>query len=189
LTCLRFGQKLFCVQRATAILGSAIFLVIAPGTLAVYVPWRISHWQVAPPLLGFAGFRVMGLLLMITGLPILLNSFVRFAVQGLGTPAPVAPPQRLVVTGFYRYARNPMYIAVLLLIVGQGLLFGSVTLLQYAVAAWLGFFAFVLLYEEPTLRHKFGGEYEEYCANVSRWIPRLKAWEKNRRQGTSKRPQ
>jgi protein-S-isoprenylcysteine O-methyltransferase Ste14 len=166
------------VQRPTAILGSAIFLVIAPGTLAVYVPWRITHWHIAVPLLGFAGFRIIGVLLIIAGLPVLLNSFARFALQGLGTPAPVAPPRRLVVTGFYRHVRNPMYVAVLLLIVGQGLLFGSDMLLKYAVVVWLGFFVFVLLYEEPTLRNKFGAEYEEYCAHVPRWIPRVKPWER-----------
>lgn len=164
------------MQRPTAILGSAVFLVIAPGTLAVYIPWRITRWHIGTPLLGFAGFRVVGVLLIIAGFPILLNSFARFALQGLGTPAPVAPPQRLVVTGFYRYVRNPMYVAVLLLIVGQGLLSSSILLFEYSVAVWLGFFAFVLLYEEPTLRSKFGAEYEEYCANVPRWIPRLKPW-------------
>lgn len=164
------------MQRLTAILGSAIFLVIAPGTLAVYVPWRITHWHIAPGMLGFAGFRIIGVLLIIAGLPVLLNSFARFAIQGMGTPAPVAPPQRLVVTGFYRYVRNPMYVAVVLLIVGQGLLFGNIILLEYALAVWLGFFAFVLLYEEPTLSRKFGAEYEAYCANVPRWIPRLKPW-------------
>ena len=112
--------------------------------------------------------------MIIAGLPVLLDSFVRFAIKGLGTPAPVAPPQRLVITGLYRYVRNPMYVAVWSLLFGQGLLFGSVRLLEYGIVVWLAFFAFVVLYEEPTLRQKFGKEYEEFCARVPRWIPRLK---------------
>src|SRR6478736_3845524 len=125
--------------RIAAILGSGVFLVIAPGTLAVYVPWTLSGWHMAPPLLGFFPFRVIGGLLIALGLPVLLDSFARFAIQGLGTPAPIAPPQHLVVTGLYRYVRNPMYVAVTSLIFGQGLLFGSVQVLQYGVAVGLGF--------------------------------------------------
>jgi protein-S-isoprenylcysteine O-methyltransferase Ste14 len=159
------------MKRASAILGSAIFLVVAPGTLAAYVPWTMCHWRFAPPLLGFFSFRVIGALMIATGLPVLLDSFARFAIQGLGTPAPVAPPQHLVVTGLYRYVRNPMYVAVLSFIFGQGLLFGSVRLLEYGLVVWLGFLAFVLLYEEPALRRQFGKEYEEFCAHVPRWIP------------------
>ena len=161
------------MKRALALLGSAVFLVIALGTLAVYVPWTFTRWRVAPPLLGFFPLRVVGGLMMAAGLPVLLDSFARFAIQGLGTPAPVAPPQHLVVTGLYRSVRNPMYVAVSSLIFGQGLLFGSVSLLEYGLVVWLGFFAFVVLYEEPTLRGKFGKEYEDYCARVPRWLPRL----------------
>jgi protein-S-isoprenylcysteine O-methyltransferase Ste14 len=162
------------MKHAGAILGSAIFLVVAPGTLAVYVPWAICRWRFAPPLLGFYPFRIVGALMIIAGLPVLLDSFALFAIQGLGTPAPVAPPERLVITGLYRYVRNPMYVAVSSLLFGQGLLFGSVRLLQYGIVVCLGFFAFVVLYEEPALRQKFGKEYEEFCARVPRWIPRLK---------------
>ncbi|HLJ27544.1 MAG TPA: isoprenylcysteine carboxylmethyltransferase family protein [Candidatus Angelobacter sp.] len=162
------------MKRASAILGSVVFLVVAPGTLAVYVPWTICHWRFAPSLLGFFSFRIVGALLVMAGLPVLLDSFARFAIQGLGTPAPVAPPRRLVVTGLYRYVRNPMYVAVSSLIFGQGLLFGSVPLLEYGFIVWLGFFAFVLLYEEPVLRRKFGKEYQEFCSHVPRWIPRLR---------------
>ena len=161
------------MKRARAILGSAIFLIVAPGTVAGYVPWTISGWRVAPPLLGFFPFRIIGALLIAAGVPVLLDAFARFAMQGLGTPAPVAPPEHLVVTGLYRYVRNPMYVAVLSLILGQGLLVGSVAVLEYGLAVWLGFIAFVLLYEEPTLRRTFGTEYDEFCTRVPRWIPRL----------------
>jgi protein-S-isoprenylcysteine O-methyltransferase Ste14 len=162
------------VQRAAAVIGSAIFLVIAPGTLAVYVPWYLTDWHFAPPL--FPITRVLGAALIVAGLPILLDSFARFALQGLGTPAPVMPPKRLVVTGFYRYVRNPMYVAVTALIAGQGLLFGSVPVLEYGAIVWAGFFLFVVAYEEPALGDQFADEYKRYRANVRRWLPRITPW-------------
>src|SRR6185436_15500312 len=164
------------MRRIAAILGSAVFLVVAPGTLAAYVPWTLSRWHMAPPLLGFFPFRVIGGLLIALGLPVLLDSFARFAIQGLGTPAPIAPPQHLVVTGLYRYVRNPMYVAVTSLIFGQGLLFGNVSILEYGLVVWLGFHIFVLVYEDPTLRDRFGDDYKAFCANVRRWWPRVKPW-------------
>ena len=91
------------MRRAPAIIGSAIFLVIAPGTLAGYVPWYFTQWHFEPALFPIA--HVIGGILIVAGLPILLDSFARFALQGLGTPAPVMPPKHLVVTGFYRYVR------------------------------------------------------------------------------------
>ena len=115
--------------------------------------------------------------MILAGIPVLLDSFARFAIQGLGTPAVIAPPQRLVITGLYRYVRNPMYVAVSVLILGQGLLFGSAPLLEYGIGVWLGFFVFVLAYEEPSLRRRFGKEYEEFCANVPRLIPRWKPFQ------------
>ena len=123
-----------------------------------------------------AAFQVMGGLLIIAGLPVLLDSFARFAFQGLGTPAPIFPTRHLVVSGLFRYVRNPMYVAVVSLILGQGLFFGSVRVLAYGIAVWVGFYLFVLIYEEPTLRNAYGPEYEEFCANVPRWIPRLRPW-------------
>jgi protein-S-isoprenylcysteine O-methyltransferase Ste14 len=164
------------MRRIIAILGSAIFLVLAPGIVAGYVPWRICRWHVGAPLLGTSSLRVFGVLLITVGLPVLLDSFARFALQGLGTPAPIFPTRHLVVGGLFRYARNPMYVAVLSLILGQGLFFGSVRVLEYGLAVWLGFYLFVLIYEEPTLRKKYGHEYEEFYASVPRWIPRLRAW-------------
>jgi protein-S-isoprenylcysteine O-methyltransferase Ste14 len=164
------------VRRVFALLGSAVFLVIAPGTLAGWVPWRISGWQVGAPWFGWTGMRVIGLLLILAGLPGLLDSFARFALQGLGTPAPVAPPRHLVVKGLYRHVRNPMYVAVVSLIVGQGFLLGNVRLLEYAAAVWVAFHLFVLAYEEPALRQTFGAEYEAFCAHVPRWLPRFTPW-------------
>ena len=128
------------------------------------------------PFLNFFPIRIAGVLLILIGLPGLLDSFARFALKGLGTPAPVFPTRHLVVTGLYRYVRNPMYVSVVSLIVGQGLLLGNIRVLEYGVLVWLTFHLFVLLYEEPALRSTFGAEYEIFCANVPRWIPRLKAW-------------
>ena len=130
----------------------------------------------SPPFLGVSAFRALGVLLICLGLPVLLDSFGRFAVEGLGTPAPIAPPRHLVVTGLYRYVRNPMYVAVSSLVFGQGLFFSNVQVLKYGLAVVVGFHLFVLLYEEPALRHKFGNEYDVYCKNVRRWWPRLKPW-------------
>jgi len=144
----------------------------------VLVPWWISRWHMDAPLLGVSFFRVIGALSIAAGLPVLLDSFARFALQGLGTPAPIAPPSHLVVTGLYRYVRNPMYVAGVLIIGGQGLFFGNLRVLEYVLVTWLAFHLFVLLYEEPALRAKFGAEYDEFCANVRRWIPRLRPWKK-----------
>jgi len=134
------------------------------------------------PFPNFFPFRIAGALLILIGLPGLLDSFARFALKGLGTPAPIFPTRHLVVTGLYHYVRNPMYISVVSLIVGQGLLLGNIRVLEYGVLVWLAFHLFVLLYEEPALRSTFGAEYEIFCANVPRWIPRLKAWQAGAQQ-------
>ena len=164
------------MRRVFAVLGSALFFALAPGTVAGLVPWWISGWNVQPPFLGLFSLRVVGVLLVCAGVAILLDSFVRFAIQGVGTPAPIFPTSHLVVTGLYRYVRNPMYLAVVSAIMGQGLILGSVAVLGYGTAVWLFTYLFVLAYEEPTLRKTFGVEYERYRASVPRWIPRLSPW-------------
>jgi protein-S-isoprenylcysteine O-methyltransferase Ste14 len=149
---------------------------MAPGVVAVLVPSWISHWQMQPAFFGSTALRVIGIVLLIGGVPIILDSFARFALQGLGTPAPVLPTEHLVVTGLYRYVRNPMYVGVTATTLGQGLLFGNVRVLEYGVIVWLAFHLFVLGFEEPQLRSTFGDEYREFFASVPRWIPRLTAW-------------
>ena len=163
-------------RKLPAIVGSLIFLVIAPGTLAGYVPWAISRWRMLPPFLGFVPLRYLGIFLICLGAPVLLDSFTRFALQGLGTPAPIFPPNRLIVFGWYRYVRNPMYVAVTSLILGQASLLGDVRVLEYAAVVWLGFHIFVLVYEEPVLREQFGEDYQRFCAAVPRWLPRVTPW-------------
>jgi len=161
------------VKRGRALLATAVFLCLAPGTVAGLIPWWISRWQLQPSFFGLEPLRWLGVLLIVLGLPVLLESFVRFAIEGLGTPAPILPTQHLVVRGFYRYVRNPMYVAVVSIILGQALLLGNADLLLYAALVWAAFHAFVLMYEEPKLRKTYGAEYEAYCAQVRRWVPRV----------------
>jgi protein-S-isoprenylcysteine O-methyltransferase Ste14 len=164
------------IRRILAIVSSAIFLILAPGFVAGVVPWWISHWHVESALLGLPLLRFVGGVLLALGTVGLLDSFGRFAIQGIGTPAPVFPTRHLVVTGLYRYVRNPMYVAVVSTIIGQGLILGNVGLLEYGGLVWFLFHLFVLIYEEPTLRASFGSEYAAFSAEVPRWIPRLTPW-------------
>jgi protein-S-isoprenylcysteine O-methyltransferase Ste14 len=163
-------------SKILALTGSAVFLVIAPGFVAGVVPWWLSQWRIEPPFIGMPVFRWAGGVLVALGVIGLLDSFVRFAVQGLGTPAPILATRHLVVGGLYRYVRNPMYLAVASVILGQGLIFGNSALLEYGAVVWVLFHLFVLIYEEPTLRASFGPEYQIFCAEVPRWIPRLTPW-------------
>ena len=164
------------MRKSNAIWGSALFFAVAPTTLAGLIPWWITRWEFRPPFFDLDATRAVGILLIVAGLPGLVDSFARFALQGLGTPAPIAPTQNLVVTGLYRYVRNPIYIAVVAVILGQAILFGDWRLMIYGGLMWLAFHAFVLAYEEPVLAETFGAQYEEFRANVPRWIPRLSPW-------------
>ena len=164
------------MRRPSAILGSLIFLLAAPGVVAGVVPWWITRWQFRPPFLGISAFQIFGVVLIVSGIPAVLDSFARFALHGMGTPAPVLPTEHLVVTGLYRHVRNPMYVGVAAGIFGQALMFGSIQLMAYGVAVSLCFHLFVVLYEEPKLTRTFGDEYREFCSNVPRWIPCWKPW-------------
>jgi protein-S-isoprenylcysteine O-methyltransferase Ste14 len=164
------------MSKTIAILGSALFFVVAPSVLAGLIPWWMTRWEFLPPFFDLQATRAVGVLLIVVGLPGLVDSFARFALQGLGTPAPIAPAQNLVVTGLYRYVRNPIYVAVVAIILGQAILFGDRLLVFYGGIMWLAFHAFVLAYEEPMLAQTFGAQYEEFRANVPRWIPRLSPW-------------
>lgn len=159
------------------IIGSVIFFGIAPVVVAGWVPYILSGWHVGPPFLGLRAGRWIGVSLVVVGFAVLVDSFARFALEGGGTPAPVAPTEKLVVSGLYRHVRNPMYVAVVAAILGQALLFGSVPLLGYAGVIWGLFHVFVLGYEEPTLRRQFGDSYRVYQRGVRRWWPRLTPWE------------
>ena len=164
------------MNKVSALVGSAIFFVIAPGTLTILLPYAFTGFQLGPAFLESGALRLVGAVLAALGFVPLIESFLRFALKGLGTPAPIAPPTKLVVSGFYRYVRNPMYVGVTITVIGEALLFGSRTLLWEALFVALGFHAFVLAFEEPTLKGQFGAEYETYRSNVPRWLPRLTPW-------------
>ena len=164
------------VQRTTAVLGSAIFFAVAPCTLAGLIPWSITGWQLQPPFLGLELTRAVGATMILAGVPGLIDAFARFALQGLGTPAPIAPPRKLVVTGLYRYVRNPIYAALVAIILGEAVLMGDSRLIVYGALLWLSFHAVVVAQEEPALEQMFGREYEAYRAAVPRWIPRMTPW-------------
>jgi protein-S-isoprenylcysteine O-methyltransferase Ste14 len=151
-----------------ALAGSAVFLLLAPGVMAGLIPWWLTGWEGESPWV----LRVVGAVLVVLGAVALLWSFLRFALEGAGTPAPVAPTERLVVGGLYRYVRNPMYVAVTATIAGQALLLGRTILVVYAALFATLTAAFVRLYEEPTLRERYGEEYEAYRRAVPGWWPR-----------------
>jgi protein-S-isoprenylcysteine O-methyltransferase Ste14 len=151
-----------------ALIKTAIFTIFIPGTVAVYVPYRLTRGAIAQPPSDRIG--VLALLPILFGIGVHLYSAWHFAVTGLGTPAPIDPPKTLVVCGPYRLTRNPLYVGVVSVLFGEALMVRSLTLTEYAAAVFLAFYAFVLVYEEPVLRDKFGAAYAEYCAKVPRWI-------------------
>lgn len=162
------------MRRPVATVGSLVFFLLAPGVIAGLVPWWLTGFQSRPsPAYGIP-LRVVGTVLVVAGAAVLVQAFARFVLEGSGTPAPVAPTERLVVGGLYRYVRNPMYLAVLAVVVGLALALWQPRLLIYAAIVALSFAVFVRVYEEPTLTRKFGAEYEAYCLAVPRWVPLLR---------------
>lgn len=146
-----------------------MFFAVAPGVVAGVVPWLLTGWDVrSPPL----ALQLVGGLLTVCGAAVLVHAFARFVREGLGTPAPVAPTEHLVVGGLYRYVRNPMYLAVAATIVGQALILGRPALLLYVAVFGIAVASFVHFYEEPTLAQKFGAEYDAYRRAVPAWWPR-----------------
>lgn len=161
------------MKRAEAAIGSALFLLAAPGVVAGLIPFLITGWRVRAE--ASLSLMLAGAALIAASGAALADCFVRFARSG-GTPAPIAPTPSLVIAGLYRHVRNPMYLAVAGLIFGQMLVFQHAALLAYGVAVWTAFLAFVLYVEEPRLRRDFPEAYDAYCRNVGRWLPRLTAW-------------
>jgi protein-S-isoprenylcysteine O-methyltransferase Ste14 len=159
-----------------AIVGTIIFTVVVPGTVVVLVPYLLTGWRFDAPLLGVAATRWLGAAVIVLAAPFFFSFLVRFVTEGHGTPAPIAPPEHLVVGGPFRYVRNPAYVCVVKMVAGQALLFGSWATLAYSVFLAAGFHLFVVLYEEPALRAQFGVEYDAYCRSVPRWLPRLRPY-------------
>lgn len=161
------------MKKLSAAAGSSVFMAVAPGTVAGVVPWWLTEWQAGD--WGLAA-RVLGVVPLLAGVIVLVGAFARFVTEGLGTPAPVAPTEHLVVGGLYRYVRNPMYLAVVAAIFGQALLLARPVLLGYALVAGGVMWAFAKWYEEPKLAETFGEEYERYRRAVPGWLPRGRAW-------------
>jgi protein-S-isoprenylcysteine O-methyltransferase Ste14 len=163
-------------MRARAWVGTVVFLVLAPGVVAGLIPAIITGWRIrwdggwASPVVVPAAVVTLG------GVLVLLDAFIRFA-RADGTPAPPMPTGHLVVAGPYRYVRNPMYLAVLAIILGQALLFGSLGTVIWAAIVLLAVVVFVVVYEQPTLELEYGDEYREYRRNVRGWIPRVRPWD------------
>ena len=151
-------------------LKSLLFLIVAPGMVAGYIPLGLLR---TGSQINTGIFAYIALLSWLIGAIIILWSFWNFLIQGRGTPAPIDPPKELVAVGFYRYTRKPMYVGVLLVMIGHFLWFGYWNLLIYAVIIFFAFNTFIAYYEEPTLKRKFGVAYAEYCQRVPRWLPRL----------------
>jgi|SRR5215217_7143807 len=159
---------------ARAALGSLLFLLVAPGVVAGLVPWALTRWERDgdPP----SALVVAGVVLVTAGTGVLLHAFARFVLEGVGTPAPVAPTQRLVIGGLYRHVRNPMYLAVGAIIAGQGLILARPVLGAYLVLFFATVATFVRFHEEPTLTRRFGADYEAYRRAVPGWWPRRQPW-------------
>jgi protein-S-isoprenylcysteine O-methyltransferase Ste14 len=151
------------------LLKTLLFTILVPGTVGFVLPYSM----LPPDGRQLGRFWIVGLALAVIGALIYLRCAWDFAAFGRGTPAPIDPPKKLVARGLYRSVRNPMYVGVLLVIFGQAILFASPILLRYGIGIAICFHLFVVLYEEPTLRDKFGDSYSEYCRSVRRWLPRL----------------
>ena len=148
-----------------------VFTFVFPGSITILVPYWLLSSRSNPPLeLGY--FRYFGMLPILIGAAIYFWCAWDFTFAGRGTPAPIDPPKELVVRGLYRYVRNPMYIGILLILLGEAFLFASPGLFAYLAVMFMIYFLVVVIYEEPTLKHKFGESYRRYCRDVPRWIPR-----------------
>jgi protein-S-isoprenylcysteine O-methyltransferase Ste14 len=167
-------------------LTAAASLAAGAAFLALWF-WLLPQWlgftvQTA----GAARWRWLAAIPSVLGFSVALRCVWDFGWTGRGTPVPVAPPQRLVVVGFYRYVRNPMYVGFATGWIGLWIIFGhsNAVLIAAVAAVALGIDLFVIFYEEPTLRRKFGSGYEQYCRNVRRWWPRLRPWNQPRNTGS-----
>ena len=153
------------------LIKTIIFTIFIPGTVTILVPYWLLSSSAAPPIqLGL--LRYLGALPLSTGVAIYCWCAWDFTFAGRGTPAPFDPPRELVVRGLYRYVRNPMYVGIVSILLGEALLFASWRLFAYTAFAFIFYSLIVVLYEEPALRHKFGESYRQYCKHVRRWLPR-----------------
>jgi len=151
-------------------LKTLLFTIVAPGTVTVLLPYLFFSTRRTVEIPAWEALRFIGLAPLLIGFGIYLWCAYDFAAKGRGTPAPIDPPKQLVRSGLYRFTRNPMYVGIMLILLGEAIFFSSATLLFYASVVFLGFNAFIFFYEEPVLRRLFGESYARYCAEVPRWI-------------------
>lgn len=155
-------------------LRSLFFALLLPGSVTLLIPYYILSAR-GIAVLHWGPLQIVGLVAIAVGGTILIRCIVEFASRGRGTLAPVDPPKTLVVQGLYRYVRNPMYVGVASVLLGETALFQSSALLYYTAVWFVIVNLFVIFYEEPTLRARFGESYERYRRSVGRWIPRRPA--------------
>ena len=156
------------------VVRTLIFVLVAPGAVLVLVPNRILDATGDRPAAGLGWLSLVGWVAVAFGVLLLAWCWVGFMVEGRGTPAPYDPPRQLVTGRVYRRVRNPMYVGLVLALLGESAVFQSPALLLYAGVAWLCCHLFVVLYEEPALRRRFGAAYDDYRGRVPRWLPRLR---------------
>jgi len=160
---------------------TAIASLLVGGVFFALWFWLLPRWLgFRAEIVGAAKWRWLAAIPSVLGFAVALRCIWDFGWTGHGTPAPVAPPQRLVAVGFYRYVRNPMYLGFAVGWIGLWVVFGRAdpSVIAAVAAVAFGIHLFVLFYEEPTLRGKFGADYEVYCWNVHRWWPHLRPWAK-----------
>ena len=153
------------------VLKNVLFTLLVPGTVTVVLPYLILSRKGALPALEWGVRQYLGLLPIAAGAAVYFWCLCDFAAFGRGTPAPIDAPKKLVVRGLYRYVRNPMYLGVFLVILGEAEIYESAVLFQYGLACLVFFPTFIVLYEEPALRRRFGEPYERYRREVRRWLP------------------
>lgn len=151
-------------------LRTIIFTLVVPGTVLGLVPYALVTGDVGPRF-NLGRLHPLGFTLLLPGLAIIIWCFTEFVRRGRGTPAPYDPPRQLVISGLYRNVRNPQYVGVVLVVLGEALLLGRVVLIGYAILLAVCYHLFVKFYEEPTLKRMFGEAYLRYCAVVPRWLP------------------
>ena len=156
------------------VLGTILFTVVVPGSIAVLVPYLLLNMRLHLIPMRLGNYHFLGLLPLLLGIISYFWSAWDLTFVGKGTPSPIAPPQVLVVTGLYRYVRNPMYLGILLVLVGEALYFQEFILLVYAGLFTLSFNRLVVNNEEHKLRRKFGANYNLYCHAIPRWFPKIK---------------
>ncbi len=153
------------------VLKSLLYLIFEAGLFALYIPLALLR---TGPRIGTGAITLLAIPLWLIGSLIILWCFRDFTFRGRGTPLPTDPPRELVITGPYRYVRNPIYVGAGLIFLGHFLWFGYWALLIYAVLAFIGVHFFVVLYEEPALKRRFGTSYKDYLKNVPRWLPKFR---------------